>query len=218
MWENNRYWVEIIEKPHLNGNHFVVRPKSELFGKEFQRQWQTTPDFAQPYIQATAEMIAIGLGVDALVDTKRCGQLHISGNWADGLRKMPDPGGKFNTVYLSDVQTAREKHGHTGGLLGSRKREKRRHRITGDFGTKPHLHVYIPNEDIPIVLPKLWKGEAQWWLESNNLQGYTRDELHAIIDSWEKIPTLEESAARKTAGVVSEGLTEWLMNNVVFKE
>ncbi len=218
VWENDRYWVEIIERPHLNGNHFVVRPKSELFGKDFQRQWQTTSDSAQPYIQATAEMIAIGLGVDALVDTKRYGQLHISGNWAEGLRIMPDPGSKLNTDYLSDVQTIREKQGHAGGLIGARKREKRRHRIAGDFRTKPHLHVYIPKESTNVVLPRLWKGEAQWKLESNNMQGYTQDELHAIIDSWEKIPALEENVARKTARPVGEGLTEWLMKNVAFRE
>ena len=141
IWENDKFNLVIVTKPHLKGIHLVVNPKESV-----RRQWQTAREEEQIYIQQTLEATAIAMGVQKLLAPGQ-GEIHNSGNWAGDL-KSTEEGGRLNMQNFKK----------------NRKTEKKIHRPDiaseeNQIRTGMHAHIYIP-EDGPVVLPEMSKEEA----------------------------------------------------------
>jgi len=193
IWENDKIKLELVMNPHLKGLHLMVSPK-----ESFRRQWQTVKPVTdeeknlyiqqeQIYLQQTLEVTAVAMGVQKLLGGK--GELHNSGNWAQGLKSMEE-GGKF------DLEN----------LLENRKAEKRSHRpdiaAPGmQIDTGMHTHVYIPEEG-SVILPEMSKQEA------------IKKGREDIVKQWEEIPPANSAQLEEVRIKLSGGkLTQWLEGN-----
>lgn len=180
LWENDAFDLVLIKKePHVQGLHLIVSPK-----KGYGRQWQTIAgNGEQPYIEQSAEGVAIALGVQNLLGGR--GEIHNSGNWAANLKFREDDPVK-GRISLE-------------GLRSHPKAEKRRHRpdrASDDekIETYSYFHVYIPKQG-PVLLPAMKLEEARQTLE--NLGNKTSDERAVAakaVSDWEHItpPTPEQ--------------------------
>jgi hypothetical protein len=193
IWENDKIKLELVMNPHLKGLHLMVSPK-----ESFRRQWQTVKPVAdeekktyiqqeQIYLQQTLEVTAVAMGVQKLLGGE--GELHNSGNWAQGL-KSTEEGGKF------DLEN----------LLENRKAEKRSHRpdiATPEMqiNTGMHTHVYIPEKGA-VILPEMSKQEA---IEKGRTD---------IVKQWDEIPPANSAQLEEVRIKLSGGkLTQWLEEN-----
>lgn len=205
LWESADQEVVVIKDVrHLQGTHIIIRTKK---GYDLQRQWQTQKgtsddafhnrDIEQPELRRTLEGAAIALGVRSLLGGK--GEIHNSGNWAKGLRTNDEPLGKLDASEL----------------MKNPKVEKRRHRpdiaeIDTSFGTKSHFHVYIPEDNAPVVLPALYHEEVSEKLQAG-VDGKDREALEAIAAQWKAIPPLPKEELLAIKQKLGNGaLTHWL--------
>lgn len=205
VWKSDKFSVELIREPHINGYHLVVNPS-----ESYERQWQTVRESAQDvgnnvmvqeYIQATLEATAIAMGVRQLLAGGR-GEIHNSGNWAGGLRPATE-GGKLDLDRLRS--NIRE--------------EKRRHRpdLASDeekFGTSMHVHVYIPDEGDVVILPPMSKSEAMERLNDARDKGESIDQYEKVIAQWDAIqPSTPDKIATINERLGENKLNEWLRDN-----
>lgn len=185
IWENDRFTLVVVTKPHLKGIHLVAHPKESV-----KRQWQTVigQDAGQIYIQQALEATSIAMGVQKLLAEGR-GEIHNSGNWAGDLKSIEE-GGKLNMQKLEE----------------NRKIEKRLHRpdlasSENQIRTGMHAHVYIP-ENGPVVLSEMSKSEA---IERGRLD---------VVKQWEEIPATTPAEIEAIKAKLNEGkLTRWLEEN-----
>ncbi|MBI1919350.1 hypothetical protein HYS29_02085 [Candidatus Microgenomates bacterium] len=197
VWENDKFTLVVVSKPHLEGIHLVVHPK-----KSSRRQWQTIrgSDQEQPYIQATLEATAIAMGAQRLLAEGR-GEIHNSGNWASGL-KLKEEGGKFD---LKNFQARR-------------KAEKKLHRPDiavpeEQIDTSMHVHIYIP-ESGPVVLPPMSEKEAIQRMNEARQKGEPIEEYKRIIEQWENIPNVTLQQIGDVREKIGKGkLANWLLQN-----
>jgi hypothetical protein len=219
IWENEYFDLLIIrDNPHLNGFHLFVGAKN--MGEAFERQWQTVNETAddvaknrmvQRYIQATVEATAIAMGARHLIAGDR-GEIHISGNWAEGL-KTTNEGGKLSLKYL---RSSNEEN-----LEKARKEEKRKHfdrvpkvKNPDTFKTSVYVHVYIPESGDKVILPEMKKKEAEMKLAKARETGGDTSGYEKAMYVWETIRVIDEMGLQEVIDKLSGGkLEQWLIDN-----
>lgn len=209
LWENDAFDLVLIKKePHVAGLHFIVSPK-----KGYARQWQTVRgatsealagrEEVQPFIEVSAEGVAIALGVQALMGGK--GEIHNSGNWAANLNFIEDEPLKGRISK--------------GDLLTHPKAEKRRHRpdiATDDqkIETYSYFHVYIPEKG-PVILPTMKRDEAREALaKAASTDTIRRNEAQSALEQWNRNYPPTEEQLQFIQGKLGNGmLSDWLQKN-----
>jgi len=202
VWKTERYSVVLVSEPHLKGIHLMVYPRNSYWKEKLTRQWRTDGGDEQ-FVTGTLEATAIALAAQQLIAPGQ-GEIHNSGNWASGL-KTTDEGGKLSLQQLNE-NPKMELRSHRPDLVEKGK--------GSPVGANVHVHLYIPEDGGPVVLPTMSKKEAQQRLETAKQEGKPLDVYQKDLALWGKTKPLSQEDFQRVKNALENGkLTQCLIEN-----